>query len=65
MLSCLLPDGTGKAAQLAIGAPTEIPLSALTVDEEDIANMSATIRSPSGKEEPCVLKRLDNGQLGQ
>ena len=54
-----------KTSRLAVGAPTEVPLSALIVDEADIAAMSATIRTPSGQEEPCVLKRLENGQLGQ
>jgi len=57
-------DGDAKTSRLAVGAPTEVPLSALIVDEADIAAMSATIRTPSGKEEPCVLKRLENGQLG-
>lgn len=44
-------DGTGQVA--------------LKIDEADLSNLTATIRYPSGKEEPCSLKRLDNGQLGE
>lgn len=36
----------------------------LKIVEEDISNLMATIRSPSGAEEPCLLKRLANGHLG-
>ena len=36
----------------------------LKVTEADISNLTASIRSPSGLEEPCVLKRLANGHLG-
>jgi len=57
-------EGQDKASRLSIGAPSEIPLTALMVDEKDLESMSATIKTPSGKVEPCVLKRLDNGQLG-
>ncbi|XP_076078682.1 filamin-C-like isoform X15 [Mytilus galloprovincialis] len=36
----------------------------LKIVEEDIGNLMATIRTPSGTEEPCLLKRLANGHLG-
>lgn len=37
----------------------------LKIVEEDIGNLMATIRTPSGTEEPCLLKRLANGHLGR
>nr|AKS48135.1 filamin-like protein-1 [Mytilus coruscus] len=36
----------------------------LKIVEEDIGNLMATIRTPSGTDEPCLLKRLANGHLG-
>ena len=49
----------------AVGTLTEVSLSTLMFEEVDIASMTATIRTPSGNEEPCTLKRLENGQLGR
>jgi len=50
-----------KKAHLSVGASSEVSLK---VTEADISNLTASIRSPSGFEEPCVLKRLANGHLG-
>lgn len=36
----------------------------LKVIEGDVNDLQATIRSPSGHEEPCLLKKLSNGSLG-
>ena len=36
----------------------------LKVIEGDVNDLHATIRSPSGHEEPCLLKKLSNGSLG-
>lgn len=46
---------------MSVGASSEVSLK---VTEADISNLTASIRSPSGLEEPCVLKRLANGHLG-
>lgn len=51
-----------KRAQLSVGSSSEVSLK---VTETDIASLTATIRTPSGIEEPCVLKRLANGHLGR
>ncbi|XP_052286873.1 filamin-A-like isoform X5 [Dreissena polymorpha] len=52
----------GEPKQRAqIGRSSEVSLK---VTETDIANLTASIRSPSGHEEPCMLKRLPNGHLG-
>lgn len=50
-----------KKAHLSVGASSEVSLK---VTEADITNLTASIRSPSGLEEPCILKRLANGHLG-
>ena len=50
-----------KKAHLSVGASSEVSLK---VTEADISNLTASIRSPSGLEEPCILKRLANGHLG-
>ncbi|CAH1784407.1 unnamed protein product [Owenia fusiformis] len=52
---------SGRKAQLSVGSSSEISLK---VKETDISNLTATIKSPSGAEEPCLLKRLANGHLG-
>jgi filamin len=46
---------------LAVGSSNEV---ALNVDETDLSCLKASIRAPSGKEEPCTLQKLDNGQTG-
>ncbi|XP_052780237.1 filamin-A-like isoform X2 [Mya arenaria] len=52
----------GEPKQKAqIGRSSEVSLK---VTETDISNLTASIRSPSGLEEPCMLKRLPNGHLG-
>lgn len=51
-----------KKAHLSVGASSEVSLK---VTEADISNLTASIRSPSGLEEPCILKRLANGHLGE
>lgn len=44
-----------------IGRSSEVSLKVM---EQDINNLTASIRSPTGREEPCLLKRLANGHLG-
>ena len=44
-----------------VGSQSEI---SLRVTEMDIHDLNATIRSPSGLEESCILKKLANGSLG-
>ena len=44
-----------------MGSASEVSLK---VKETDISNLTATIKSPSGREDDCILKRLANGHLG-
>jgi len=56
-------EGIGvKAPLLSVGGCSEVPLN---VDETDLSKLDASIVAPSGKEDPCQLKRLDNGQTGE
>jgi len=55
------PDMEQKRAQLSVGSSSEVSLK---VTESDLSSLTATIQSPSGKRDPCMLKRLPNGHLG-
>ena len=64
-LNCSFASPAGeprKRAQLSVGSSSEVSLK---VTETDISDLTASIRSPSGREEPCLLKRLANGHLGE
>ena len=50
-----------KQPRLSVGGSSEVPLN---VEEADLSKLAASILAPSGKEEPCELRRLDNGQTG-
>jgi filamin len=50
-----------KRNQLILGNQSDISLK---VVEGDVNDLQATIKSPSGHEEPCLLKKLSNGSLG-
>ncbi|KAF7233232.1 hypothetical protein EG68_08612 [Paragonimus skrjabini miyazakii] len=48
-------------SQVSMGGPGDIALEALG---EDISTLTASVRSASGREESCILKRLPNNRLG-
>jgi len=52
---------TTRTSNMTLGRASEM---SLTTSESDLTNLTATIRSPSGAEEPCPLKRQPTGQLG-
>ena len=56
-----LGDTNKEKAQLSMGQASEFSLS---VEDYDINELEADITSPSGKAEPCILKKLPNGHLG-
>jgi filamin len=55
------PGEPRRKNQILVGSSSEVSLK---VTEHDIESLTATIVSPSGREEPCFLKRLPNGHLG-
>ena len=54
-------DSRYKRNQVMYGNQSDISLKVI---EGDVNDLHATIRSPSGHEEPCLLKKLSNGSLG-
>ncbi|BFZ10498.1 hypothetical protein BsWGS_13537 [Bradybaena similaris] len=57
----IIPGEPRRKNQILVGSSSEVSLK---VTEHDIESLTATIISPSGREEPCFLKRLPNGHLG-
>lgn len=51
-----------RTSQLNVGTSTDVSLK---ITETDLSSLTATIRAPSGNEEPCLLKRLPNRHIGQ
>uniref|UniRef100_A0A8C9TG10 Filamin C n=1 Tax=Scleropages formosus TaxID=113540 RepID=A0A8C9TG10_SCLFO len=54
-------DDSLRKSQLNVGAATDLSLK---ITETDLSLLTASIRAPSGSEEPCLLKRLPNFHTG-
>ncbi|XP_056338631.1 filamin-C isoform X1 [Oenanthe melanoleuca] len=54
-------DDSMRTSQLNVGTSTDVSLK---IAETDLSLLAATIRAPSGNEEPCLLKRLPNRHIG-
>ncbi|CAL8323139.1 unnamed protein product [Lota lota] len=54
-------DESMRMSQLNVGTATDVSLK---ITETDLSSLMATIRAPSGHEEPCLLKRLPNRHIG-
>nr|XP_057930810.1 filamin-C-like [Doryrhamphus excisus] len=54
-------DSITRTSQLNVGTAADVSLK---IAETDLSSLSASIRAPSGNEEPCLLKRLPNRHLG-
>ncbi|KRX66982.1 Filamin-A, partial [Trichinella sp. T9] len=50
-----------KRAQISVGSTSEVSIK---VTDPDVSVLSASIKSPSGIEEPCLTRKLDSGNLG-
>ena len=53
-----------KRNQISVGSQSEVSLPGKVTDS-DIKTLNASIQAPSGLEEPCFLKKLPNGHLGE
>lgn len=51
-----------RTSQLNVGTSTDVSLK---ITESDLSLLTASIRAPSGNEEPCLLKRLPNRHIGK
>uniref|UniRef100_A0A8C4X762 Filamin C n=1 Tax=Erpetoichthys calabaricus TaxID=27687 RepID=A0A8C4X762_ERPCA len=54
-------DDSMRTSQLNVGTSTDVSLK---ITETDLSSLTASIRAPSGNEEPCLLKRLPNRHIG-
>ncbi|XP_071657326.1 filamin-A isoform X2 [Patagioenas fasciata] len=54
-------DDSLRLSHLKVGASADIPLD---IGETDLSQLAATVTAPSGRKEPCQLKRLRNGHIG-
>ncbi|XP_062318218.1 filamin-C-like isoform X2 [Osmerus eperlanus] len=54
-------DSITRTSQLNVGSAADVSLK---ITESDLSSLTASIRAPSGNEEPCLLKRLPNRHIG-
>ncbi|XP_052410438.1 filamin-C isoform X3 [Carassius gibelio] len=54
-------DDSMRTSELNVGTSTDVSLK---ITETDLSSLTASIRAPSGNEEPCLLKRLPNRHIG-
>ncbi|PAV82322.1 hypothetical protein WR25_16759 [Diploscapter pachys] len=50
-----------KRSHLSVGSTSEV---ALNINQQELKGISASIKSPSGIEEPCHVRMIDGGRLG-
>lgn len=51
-----------RMSQLKVGSAADIPLD---IGELDLTQLTASLTTPSGREEPCLLKMLRKGHVGR
>lgn len=66
-VQCLCPclstgDDSMRMSHLKVGSAADIPLD---IGELDLSQLTASLTTPSGREEPCLLKMLRNGHVGK
>uniref|UniRef100_A0A673Y6H1 Filamin A n=1 Tax=Salmo trutta TaxID=8032 RepID=A0A673Y6H1_SALTR len=54
-------DDSMRMSHLKVGSAADIPLD---IGELDLSQLTASLTTPSGREEPCHLKMLRNGHVG-
>ncbi|XP_067292165.1 filamin-C isoform X1 [Pseudorasbora parva] len=54
-------DDSLRRSQLNVGTAADVSLK---ITETDLSYLTASIKAPSGKDEPCLLKRLPNRHIG-
>uniref|UniRef100_A0A665USV8 Filamin A, alpha (actin binding protein 280) n=1 Tax=Echeneis naucrates TaxID=173247 RepID=A0A665USV8_ECHNA len=54
-------DDSMRMSHLKVGSAADIPLD---IGELDFSQLTASLTTPSGREEPCLLKMLRNGHVG-
>uniref|UniRef100_A0A3Q2Y272 Filamin A, alpha (actin binding protein 280) n=1 Tax=Hippocampus comes TaxID=109280 RepID=A0A3Q2Y272_HIPCM len=54
-------DDSMRMSHLKVGSAADIPLD---IGDFDLSQLTASLTTPSGREEPCLLKMLRNGHVG-
>ncbi|XP_069499881.1 filamin-B isoform X2 [Ambystoma mexicanum] len=56
-----ITDDSRRRSQVKLGSAADFMLD---INESDLSLLTASIRAPSGHDEPCLLKRLPNNHIG-
>uniref|UniRef100_A0A670ISN1 Filamin B n=1 Tax=Podarcis muralis TaxID=64176 RepID=A0A670ISN1_PODMU len=56
-----ITDDNRKQSQVKLGSAADFLLD---INETDLSLLTASIKAPSGRDEPCLLKRLPNNHIG-
>ncbi|XP_078803935.1 filamin-B isoform X4 [Oryzias latipes] len=56
-----LSENNQRRSQVKVGSAADF---CLDINETDLSLLTASIRSPSGRDEPCLLKRMPNNHIG-
>lgn len=59
--SVLSIDDNRRRSQVKLGSAADFLLD---INETDLSLLTASIKAPSGRDEPCLLKRLPNNHIG-
>nr|XP_020466872.1 filamin-B isoform X2 [Monopterus albus] len=56
-----ITEDNQRRSQVKLGSAADFSLD---INETDLTLLTASIRSPSGRDEPCLLKRMPNNHIG-
>nr|XP_003410088.1 filamin-B isoform X1 [Loxodonta africana] len=56
-----ITDDSRRCSQVKLGSAADFLLD---ISETDLSTLTASIKAPSGRDEPCLLKRLPNNHIG-
>ncbi|XP_044307317.1 filamin-B isoform X4 [Varanus komodoensis] len=56
-----ITDDSRRRSQVKLGSAADFLLD---ISETDLSLLTASIKAPSGRDEPCLLKRLPNNHIG-
>ncbi|XP_062977412.1 filamin-B isoform X3 [Elgaria multicarinata webbii] len=56
-----ITDDNRRCSQVKLGSAADFLLD---INETDLSLLTASIKAPSGRDEPCLLKRLPNNHIG-
>ncbi|XP_069025647.1 filamin-B isoform X3 [Embiotoca jacksoni] len=56
-----ITEDNQRRSQVKLGSAADFSLD---INETDLSLLTASIRAPSGRDEPCLLKRMSNNHIG-